>query len=82
MSDKKNAVFKVHIQGSIEDVWHEITKTDEVQGAMRGGKFIASTLKSIVETGRPSWTTRLLFKVFALMEGMSPKKSLSSNWQL
>ena len=169
MSDKKNAVFKVHIQGSIEDVWHEITKSGEAQGAMfnawlhtpglevgapirmrsrsgkytsvvgdvvefdppnryvltfkftayedppctviydlkkvgdgveftltitdipegtktakemlRGGKFITGTLKSIVETGRPSWTTRVLFKVFGLMEGMSPKKSLSSNWQ-
>ena len=32
MSDKKEAVFKVHIRGAIEDVWHEITKTDAAQG--------------------------------------------------
>ena len=27
-------VFKVHINGSIQDVWNEITKTNEPQGAM------------------------------------------------
>ena len=31
MSEKKEAVFKVHIRGAIEDVWHEITKTGEAQ---------------------------------------------------
>jgi hypothetical protein len=32
-SDKKEAIFKVHIRGAIEDVWHEITKTESAQGA-------------------------------------------------
>ncbi len=34
MPDPGKEVFEVLIRGSIEDVWHEITKTDEVQGAM------------------------------------------------
>jgi len=33
MAEKEKAVFKVFIQGTIQDVWREITKTDEVQGA-------------------------------------------------
>lgn len=28
------AVFKVHINATMEEVWHELTKTDEVQKAM------------------------------------------------
>jgi uncharacterized protein YndB with AHSA1/START domain len=34
MTESEKAVFKIHIQGSVEDVWREITKTDEVQGCM------------------------------------------------
>ena len=34
MSQKDTAVFRVHIKGSIEKVWNEITKTDEPQKAM------------------------------------------------
>jgi len=169
MSDKKEAVFKVHIRGAIDDVWHEITKTDEAQGSffnawlhtpglqvgapirmrnksgkyttvvgevvefdppnryahtmkftayedpvctvvydlekvgdgvdftltikdvaegtktakdmLRGGPFITKTLKSIIENGQPSLGTRMLFRMFGLMEMFTPKKSLSSNWE-
>ena len=34
MSVGEKAVFKVHIKGTIDEVWHEITKTDELQVAM------------------------------------------------
>ena len=34
MDDKETNVFRVHIRGSIEQVWREITKTDEAQQAM------------------------------------------------
>lgn len=30
----ERAVFKVHIRGTLDQVWHELTKTDEVQKAM------------------------------------------------
>jgi uncharacterized protein YndB with AHSA1/START domain len=169
MSDRKEAVFRVHIRGAIEDVWHEITKTDEAQGAffnawlhtpglqagapirmrsrsgkyttvvgdvvefdpprryahtmkftayddpectviydlqpsgdgvdftltienapegtktakdmLRGGPFITKNLKAIIETGKPTWSARLMYRVFGLMEGFTPKKCLSSNWE-
>ncbi len=46
----------------------------------QGGKLIAETLKSIVETGRPSFGTRLLFVLFKLMEPFSPKTTRSELW--
>lgn len=168
MSETERAVFKIHINGSIDAVWREITKTDEPQGAFfnmqlhtpglavgapirmrtksgkytgavgkvvefdpphvyahtfrftnlddpecivryrlkevdngveftmelenmpkgakstkqmtRGGTMIVNTLKRIVETGRPSMGTRALYTLFRVMEPMTPKKSLTSNW--
>jgi len=170
MADTTKIVSKVFIEGSIDDVWHEITKTDELQGAMfntqlhtdglalgghirmrskdgkytavvgeilefdpphryahtfrftsyedppckviydlkevdggveftltaedvpvgtktakqmKGGSdFIVNTLKAIVETGRPSLGTRVLFRVFKLAAPFSPKSTLSDNWRL
>ena len=32
MSDSERAVFRVFIRGTVDDVWNEITKTDERQG--------------------------------------------------
>jgi uncharacterized protein YndB with AHSA1/START domain len=169
MTDKTDkAVFKVVIKGSIDQVWRELTKTDEVQQAMfnsrlhtpglrpgaavcmrspsgrytsvvgnvielrekvryshtfkftnyddppctviydlreveggveftltvedmppgtkttkqmtSGGKFIVNTLKSVVETGRPSLGVRALFVLFKLMEPMGPARSKSERW--
>ena len=34
MDNQETKVFRVHIRGSIEQVWREITKTDEAQQAM------------------------------------------------
>lgn len=34
MTEQDKAVFKIMIHGKIEDVWHEITKRDEVQKCM------------------------------------------------
>jgi uncharacterized protein YndB with AHSA1/START domain len=45
MAETERAVFKVHIRGSIEDVWREITKTDEVQGAMFNMRLHTDGLK-------------------------------------
>lgn len=168
MSDTERAVFKVLIKGSLDDVWSELTKTDEVQQAMfnsrlhtpglepgaplrmrspngrytavvgnvielvekvrfshsfrftthddppctviyelreveggveftltvedlpvetktakqmkQGGTFIVNTLKSVVETGRPPLTARLLFVLFKLLEPFNPKRARSENW--
>jgi len=170
MNDKETNVFRVHIRGSIEQVWREITKTDEAQQAMfnsvmhtrelkpgapfrmrtvdgkytnvvgeilevdpphrfahtmrftnyddppcritydlkpvtdgveftltiddlphgtksakqllSGGKFIASTLKAIVENGRPGLGVRLLYQLFKVLAIFAPAKTRSENWPL
>lgn len=46
----------------------------------QGGNMITKTLKSVIETGRPSFGIRVLFRVFKLMEPLSPKKCRSENW--
>jgi uncharacterized protein YndB with AHSA1/START domain len=45
-----------------------------------GGKLITSTLKAIVETGRPSFGVRMLYRLFKVMEPMTPKRCRSENW--
>jgi uncharacterized protein YndB with AHSA1/START domain len=45
MTETTQAVFKIHIKGSIEDAWREITKTDEVQGCMFGMQLRTNGLK-------------------------------------
>ena len=48
----------------------------------RGGTFIVETLKAMVETGRPSLKTRMLFVVFKLMAFTWPKRCLTENWPM
>lgn len=170
MAETEKAVFKIFIRGTIEKVWREITKTDELQGCMfnmrldtdglkpggqirmrtaggkntgvvgevlefqpphryvhtfrftqyddppctvihelkevaggveytlthenmpagtktakqmnQGGAMIQKTLKAIVETGRPTFGIRLLYRLFRVMEPFWPKKCRSENWPL
>ena len=57
------------------------TKTESAM--KRGGDFIVSTLKAIVETGRPRLGTRLLYGFFNLLGPvMTPAKSRSEHWPL
>lgn len=173
MAETETAAFKIHINGSLEDVWRQITKTDEPQecffnmfmdtpggeiadgkpirmrtknrkftGAIgtvvefdpphryahtfkfthlddpectvvydlqeaesggvdftltlkdipvgtktakqmrQGANMILNTLKNMVERGRPSFGTRMLFGIFRAMEFTSPKATRSENWPL
>ena len=171
MATTEKAVFKVHIRGTIDAVWRELTKTDEVQVAMfntrlettdlapgapirmrsgrdgkytgvvgevlefepphryahtfrftnlddppctmtyvlkevddgveftltadgipsgtktakhvkQGGTMIVNTMKSIIETGRAPFGTRMLYAMFRLMEPLTPKRCLSSEWAI
>jgi uncharacterized protein YndB with AHSA1/START domain len=165
MPETERAVFKIFIRGSIDAVWREITKTDELQGCFfnmwmdttglrpgapkytgavgevlefdpprrfshtfqftqfddpptkvtyelkpveggveftmilddlpkgtktakqtkqmsQGGTMIINTLKSIVETGRPSLGTRMLYRLIGVLEPLSPRRTRSENFPL
>jgi uncharacterized protein YndB with AHSA1/START domain len=163
-------IYRVFIRGSIQAVWREITKTDEIQGAMfnmrlhtttlgpgapvrmrsangkftaivgdvlefnpphryahtfrftnyddppckvifdlkeveggveftmtledvpagtktakqmkQGSQMIVNSVKAIVETGRPSLGTRLLYRLIRALEFLNPKRTRSENWPL
>ena len=47
-----------------------------------GGTMITNTLKSVVETGKPSFAIRLMYFMFKHMEFVLPKKSDVNNWPL
>jgi hypothetical protein len=56
----------------------EGTKT--AKQMLQGGKMIVNTLKSVIETGRPAFGTRMIFTLFKLLAPLTPKKCLSENW--
>lgn len=69
-----------------EGVQFTLTITDLPEGTktskqmMQGGKMIVNTLKSTIETGRPSFGTRILFLLFKFMSPLTPSVSRSENW--
>lgn len=48
----------------------------------RGGDFIVKTLKQIVETGRPSLGTRMIYALFGLLAFTTPARCRSEHWPL
>ena len=54
------------------------TKTEK--GMAQGGMMIVNTLKSVVETGKPSLGTRFLLGVMGLAQPFTPKVCQSENW--
>lgn len=170
MGEREKAVFSIFIRGSIQDVWREITKEDELQKCMfnmrletdglrpggqirmrspsgkttavvgevlvfqpphryvhtfrftqyddppctvihelreveggvqytlthenvpagtrtakqmnQGGALICNTLKAVIERGRPSFGVRMLYRLFRLLEPLSPKQCRSEHWPL
>ena len=48
----------------------------------QGGTMIVNTLKAVIETGRPSLTTRLLFGFFGLFQPLTPKRCRSEHWPI
>lgn len=56
------------------------TKTEKQM--MQGGSMIVNTMKAIVETGRPSFGVRLLYRLFPLFQLFTPKRCRSEHWPL
>lgn len=54
------------------------TKTEKQMA--QGGHFITKTMKSLIETGKPPMSTRMILTIIKLTAFMTPKKCLSSNW--
>ena len=46
----------------------------------QGGNFIVNVLKSVIETGRPSFGYRLLLGIIGLAAPFTPKQSRTKNW--
>ena len=64
---------------TIEDI-PEGTKT--AKQMLQGGTLIVNTLKSVIETGKPSFGTRMLFTLFKVMAPLTPAKCKSENWRI
>lgn len=56
------------------------TKTEKEMQS--GGKMIMDTLKSVVETGKPPITIRIMYAVFGAMGFVLPKRTRVENWPL
>jgi uncharacterized protein YndB with AHSA1/START domain len=56
--------------------------TKTAKQMLSGGKMIVNVLKHMVEHGRPSFGTRLIFGLIKVMSPLSPKKCRSENWPL
>lgn len=56
------------------------TKTEKQMKG--GGKIITQTLKSCVETGKPTMTARMIMFFGRLFQFTSPRSCLSSNWPM
>jgi uncharacterized protein YndB with AHSA1/START domain len=56
----------------------EGTKT--AKQMVQGGTLIVNTLKAVIETGRPSFGTRMLFVLFRVMGPLSPARCKSEHW--
>ena len=54
--------------------------TKTAKQMMQGGTMIVNTLKSVIETGRPSFGTRMLFGLFKLLAPMTPNKCRTEHW--
>lgn len=56
--------------------------TKTAKNMTQGGPMIVNTLKSIVETGRPSFGVRLIYGLMGLTEWMQPRRCRSEAWPL
>jgi uncharacterized protein YndB with AHSA1/START domain len=81
-----------HVSYDLEPVSGGVQVTLRVSGAAAGtktakdmasgGTMIVGTLKSICETGRPAFGTRLMYLMFKYMEFVLPARTKSEHWPL
>jgi uncharacterized protein YndB with AHSA1/START domain len=73
------------VTGGVEyTLMHEglIPGTKTAKQALQGGAMITSTLKSVVETGRPSFGIRMLYRLIRALQFLTPSRCRSEHWPL
>ena len=58
------------------------TGTKTAKQMVQGGTMIVNTLKSVIETGRPSFGIRMLYTLFKVMAPFTPKRCYSERWPI
>jgi uncharacterized protein YndB with AHSA1/START domain len=56
--------------------------TKTAKQMVSGGSMIINTLKAIIETGRPKLGIRMLYRLFGLLEGLTPDRCKAEHWPL
>jgi uncharacterized protein YndB with AHSA1/START domain len=56
--------------------------TKTAKGMASGGTFMLENLKAIVETGRPTFKARLMYRMFDALEFVLPAKTKAEHWPL
>jgi hypothetical protein len=77
--DLKEVAGGVEFMMTLEDL---PAGTKTAKQMTQGGTMIINTLKAIVESGRPSLGTRMIYTVMRLTEPFSPKRCRVENWPL
>lgn len=79
-----NVIYDLEeVEGGVQ---FTLTITDLPEGTktakqmVQGGTMIVNTLKSVIETGRPSFGIRLLFGIFRLTTPFTPARCRSEHW--
>jgi uncharacterized protein YndB with AHSA1/START domain len=73
------------VTGGVEyTLTHEdlIPGTKTAKRATPGGAMIAKTLKAVVETGRPTFGVRLLYRLIRTLQFLTPSRCRSEHWPL
>ena len=77
--DLKSVPGGVEVTLTVDDVPVGTKTADEMQ---KGGMFILNNLKSIVETGRPTFGARAMYAMFGAMEFVLPARTKTEHWPL
>jgi uncharacterized protein YndB with AHSA1/START domain len=73
------------VEGGVEyTLTHEnlAPGTKTAKQAQQGAGLICKTLKAVVETGRPTFAVRMLYRLIRLLEPLTPARCRSEHWPL
>ena len=77
--DLKQVEGGVEVTLTVENITPGTKTASEM---VKGGPFILGNLKAIVETGRPPFGTRLMYRMFDVLEFVLPARTKSEHWPI